>query len=141
MEDALRPPPRGTRRVLVATPLAESLARLDGIVHVIDSLFTKVQFYSPLTNLDAVHTAPVSKAAAARRAAIAGRSRPGHCFRLCTEAAFEVRKCGSVAGHLNSAILAHLHPSLSHSCCIVLVFSTLFIGDLATTTRAASAQA
>ena len=74
----------------MATSFAESHAALSDIVHVVDGMHARVHSYSPLTNLDAALLAPVSKAAAARRAAVAGRSQPGHCFRLCTEEVFEV---------------------------------------------------
>ncbi len=42
-----------------------------------------------LAGLDSLLVAPVSKASAAQRAGRAGRVRPGHCFRLCTEADFQ----------------------------------------------------
>ena len=104
-EDALRPAPRGVRHVVVATNIAESAATLDGIVYVIDSLFAKHHGYNPLVNLDCLLVAPISKADAALRAARAGRQRPGHCFRLCTEADFEVRRRAHREGHGSSGNL------------------------------------
>lgn len=41
-----------------------------------------------MAGLESLLVAPVSKASAAQRAGRAGRVRPGHCFRLCTEADF-----------------------------------------------------
>ena len=87
----LRPSPRGTRRVVVATSLAETAVTMEGVVYVVDCMFAKVAGYNPIVNLDCLLAAPISKAAAAQRAGRAGRLRPGHCFRLCTQSAFEVR--------------------------------------------------
>ena len=46
------------------------------------------QVYDPMTGLESLLVAPVSKASAAQRAGRAGRVRMGHAFRLCTEATF-----------------------------------------------------
>ncbi|KAL0047023.1 hypothetical protein WJX82_004418 [Trebouxia sp. C0006] len=77
--------PRGYRKVVAATNIAETSVTLEGVVYVIDSLFAKQQAYNPLTGLDSLLVAPISKASAAQRAGRAGRVRPGFCFRLCTE--------------------------------------------------------
>ena len=47
-----------------------------------------LQVYDPMTGLESLLVAPISKASAAQRAGRAGRVRMGHAFRLCTEAAF-----------------------------------------------------
>jgi len=86
-----KPSPRGVRRVVVATSIAESSVTIEGVVYVVDCMFAKVKGYNPIVNLDCLLAAPVSKAVAAQRAGRAGRQRPGHCFRLCTQSAFEVR--------------------------------------------------
>ena len=46
------------------------------------------QVYDPMTGLESLLVAPISRASAAQRAGRAGRVRMGHAFRLCTEAAF-----------------------------------------------------
>lgn len=80
--------PRGYRKVVAATNIAETSVTLEGVVYVIDSLFAKQQAYNPLTGLESLLVAPISKASAAQRAGRAGRVRPGFCFRLCTEEDF-----------------------------------------------------
>ena len=86
------PCPRNHRRVIVATNIAETSVTLEGVVYVVDTLFSKQRSYNPLVGLECLLVAPISKASAAQRAGRAGRVRPGHCFRLCTEQAFKV--CG-----------------------------------------------
>ncbi|KAL4419831.1 hypothetical protein ABPG75_006929 [Micractinium tetrahymenae] len=83
------PAPRGVRKVVVATNIAETSVTLEGIVYVVDSCFAKQRCYNPLTGLESLLIAPISKASAAQRAGRAGRVRPGHCFRLCTEEDYE----------------------------------------------------
>lgn len=83
------PAPRGVRKVVVATNIAETSVTLEGTVYVIDSCFAKQRCYNPLTGLESLLIAPISKASAAQRAGRAGRVRPGHCLRLCTEGDFE----------------------------------------------------
>lgn len=82
-------PPRGYRKVVVSTNIAETSVTIEGIVYVIDSMFAKQKLFNPLTGLEGLLTAPISKASAVQRAGRAGRVRPGHCFRLCTEKEYE----------------------------------------------------
>ena len=56
------------KQVVAATNIAETSVTLEGVVYVIDSCFTKQQAYNPLTGLDSLLVAPISKASAAQRA-------------------------------------------------------------------------
>jgi HrpA-like RNA helicase len=55
-------------QVVAATNIAETSVTLEGVVYVIDTLFAKQQAYNPLTGLDSLLVAPISKASAAQRA-------------------------------------------------------------------------
>lgn len=72
----------------MSTNIAETSVTIEGVVYVIDCMFAKQKLYNPLTGLEGLLTAPISKASAVQRAGRAGRIRPGHCFRLCTESEY-----------------------------------------------------
>eukprot|EP00879_Flechtneria_rotunda_P019658 GHRR01020655.1.p1 GENE.GHRR01020655.1~~GHRR01020655.1.p1 ORF type:complete len:477 (+),score=160.70 GHRR01020655.1:145-1431(+) len=82
---ALDPAPRGYRKVVVATNIAETSLTIEGVVYVVDSCYVKQRAYNPLVGLEALLVAPTSKASCQQRAGRAGRVRPGHAFRLCIE--------------------------------------------------------
>lgn len=90
--DVFTPTPRNTRRAIFATNLAETSLTIEGVVYVVDALHARQRAYDPLLDLDSLLTAPITRASATQRAGRAGRVRPGHCFRLCTREAFEVRR-------------------------------------------------
>lgn len=75
MDYALRPAPGGSRKVVLATDVAETAVLVPGITYVVD---TGVLSEDP--------AAMVSKEAALRRAAVAGgAASAGHCHRLYME--------------------------------------------------------
>ena len=76
------------RKIVVATNIAETSLTIDGIVYVVDPGFSKQKVYNPRVRVESLLVSPISKAAAQQRAGRAGRTRPGKCFRLFTEAAF-----------------------------------------------------
>lgn len=82
------PTPRGKRKVVISTNIAETSLTLEGIVYVIDSGFSKQKFYNPISDIENLVVAPISKASARQRAGRAGRVRPGKCYRLYTEEYF-----------------------------------------------------
>ena len=83
------PTPENTRKVVVATNIAEASVTIDGIVFVIDCGFVKIRAYNPKTGIETLTATPVSKASATQRAGRAGRTKPGKCFRLYTQQAYE----------------------------------------------------
>ncbi|KAI4155084.1 MAG: hypothetical protein L6R39_001288 [Caloplaca ligustica] len=82
------PAPENTRKVIVSTNIAEASVTIDGIVYVIDCGFVKLRTFNPQTGIETLTATPVSKASAIQRAGRAGRTRPGKCFHLYTEAAY-----------------------------------------------------
>ena len=82
------PAPVGTRKVILATNIAETSLTINGIVYVIDSGLVKARSYNPRIGLETLKVVPVSKAAARQRTGRAGRERAGKCFRLYTENTF-----------------------------------------------------
>ncbi|KAJ6766994.1 ATP-DEPENDENT RNA HELICASE [Salix purpurea] len=82
------PTPRGKRKVVISTNIAETSLTLEGVVYVVDSGFSKQQFYNPISDIENLVVAPISKASARQRAGRAGRVRPGKCYRLYTEEYF-----------------------------------------------------
>lgn len=86
---ALEPAARGVRKVVVATNIAETSLTIEGIVYVVDCCFVKQRAYNPIVGLESLLVAPTSKASCMQRAGRAGRVRPGHAFRLCTEESWQ----------------------------------------------------
>lgn len=80
--------PKGIRKCIVSTNVAETSLTVDGIRYVIDSGFCKLKVYNPKIGMDALLVTPISKANANQRSGRAGRTGPGFCFRLYTDHQF-----------------------------------------------------
>lgn len=81
------PAPKGSRKVIVATNIAETSLTVDGIVYVVDAGYSKVKVYNPKMGMDALQITPISQANAGQRAGRAGRTGKGVAYRLYTERA------------------------------------------------------
>ncbi|KAJ6644225.1 ATP-dependent RNA helicase DHX8 [Pseudolycoriella hygida] len=82
------PAPAGSRKVVIATNIAETSLTIDGIYYVVDPGFVKQKVYNSKTGMDSLVVTPISQAAAKQRAGRAGRTGPGKCYRLYTERAY-----------------------------------------------------
>jgi pre-mRNA-splicing factor ATP-dependent RNA helicase DHX15/PRP43 len=119
------PPPRTEggrpgRKCIISTNIAETSLTIDGIVYVVDPGFSKQKVYNPRIRVESLLVSPISKASAQQRAGRAGRTRPGKCFRLYTEAAFK------------KELIAQTHPELlcSNLSMTVLQLKKLGVEDL-----------
>ncbi|MFY9268323.1 MAG: ATP-dependent helicase HrpB [Candidatus Manganitrophaceae bacterium] len=83
---AIKPSEAGRRKVVLATPIAETSLTLEGIGVVIDSGFVRVPEFDPRSGLTRLTTKRISRASAEQRAGRAGRLGPGVCYRLWSEA-------------------------------------------------------
>uniref|UniRef100_H2YHV2 RNA helicase n=1 Tax=Ciona savignyi TaxID=51511 RepID=H2YHV2_CIOSA len=82
------PAPPGSRKVVIATNIAETSLTIDGIYYVVDPGFVKQKVYNSKTGIDQLVVTPISQAQAKQRAGRAGRTGPGKCYRLYTERAY-----------------------------------------------------
>lgn len=82
---AIQPAPPGTRKVVLATSIAETSLTIDGIRVVIDAGRLRVPRFDPRSGLSRLDTIPVTQDSADQRRGRAGRLEPGVCYRLWTE--------------------------------------------------------
>lgn len=78
---AFERPPRGVRKIVVATNVAETSLTIPGIAYVVDTGFGKIRAFNADTGLEALILQPISKASADQRAGRAGRVRAGTIIR------------------------------------------------------------
>ena len=78
------PTPKGARKVVLATNIAETSLTIDNIIYVIDPGFNKQNSYNARSGMESLTVTPISKASANQRAGRAGRVAAGKCFRLYT---------------------------------------------------------
>lgn len=83
------PAPQGTRKVIVATNIAETSLTVNGIRYVIDGGFAKMKVFNPRLGVDTFQVVPISQANAQQRAGRAGRTSEGFCYRMYTKEAEE----------------------------------------------------
>ncbi|KRY10739.1 putative ATP-dependent RNA helicase DHX35 -like protein, partial [Trichinella patagoniensis] len=101
--------PSGTRKVTVATNIAEASITIPGVVYVIDCGFVKMRALHPDTGIESLMIVPISQASAQQRSGRAGRIRPGKAFRLYPESEFDKLRAFTVPEiqriHLAPALL------------------------------------
>lgn len=68
---------RGTRKVVVATNIAEASVTIDGVVYVVDAGFVKIPAYDSSSGIETLVITSISQASAEQRAGRAGRVRSG----------------------------------------------------------------
>lgn len=107
-QDAIVPHPRGMRKVVVATSIAETSLTIEGITIVIDSGYSRVPKYDPRSGLTRLETVRVTRDAADQRAGRAGRLSPGICYRLWSEGSHQ----GLVATRQPEILEADLAPMI-----------------------------
>lgn len=83
------PPPDGSRLVILATNVAETSLTIPGIRYVFDCGRSKERKYDQTTGVQSFEIGWISKASASQRAGRAGRTGPGHCYRLYSSAVYE----------------------------------------------------
>ena len=86
---AIEPAPAGTRKVVLATNIAETSLTIDGVRVVVDAGLARVPRFDPGSGMTRLDTQRISRASATQRAGRAGRLEPGVCYRLWSEAQHE----------------------------------------------------
>ena len=79
---AIRPAPKGRRKVVLATNIAETSLTIEGVRVVVDAGLERRPRFSPRSGMSRLVTLPASRASAEQRKGRAGRLGPGRCLRL-----------------------------------------------------------
>jgi ATP-dependent helicase HrpB len=82
---AIAPAPKGQRKVVLATSIAETSLTIEGVRIVVDSGVARVPRYEPDIGLTRLETVRASRAAVDQRRGRAGRTESGVCYRLWDE--------------------------------------------------------
>ncbi|RKP20147.1 P-loop containing nucleoside triphosphate hydrolase protein [Rozella allomycis CSF55] len=80
--------PEGSRKIVLATNIAETSITIPGIRYVVDSGLAKIRGFHPKLGIESLLTQQISRASARQRSGRAGRMREGICFRLYPENVF-----------------------------------------------------
>lgn len=84
-QDRAIQPVSGRRKIVLATPIAETSLTIEGVRVVVDGGFARVPQFDPRSGLSRLTTVRVSRASSEQRAGRAGRLAPGVCYRLWSE--------------------------------------------------------
>ncbi|KAF2799511.1 P-loop containing nucleoside triphosphate hydrolase protein [Melanomma pulvis-pyrius CBS 109.77] len=84
------PTPHRTRKVILATNIAETSVTVPGVRFVIDCGKSKIKQFRNRLGLESLLVKPISKSAAIQRKGRAGREAAGQCYRLYTEKGYEI---------------------------------------------------
>lgn len=81
--------PRGQRKVILATNIAETSVTIPGIVYVIDCGFIKMNWYLADLQVNMLVVSPASQACCRQRTGRAGRIKNGKVYRLFTQEEYQ----------------------------------------------------
>ncbi len=109
-----------TRRIVLATNVAETSLTVPGIKYVIDAGLARVNRYSPRAKVEQLQIEKISQAAARQRAGRCGRVSNGICVRLYSEEDFNNRPEFTDPEILRSSLAA-----------VILRMAALRLGDVA----------
>lgn len=83
------PPPEGSRQIVLATNVAETSLTIPGTRYVFDCGRAKERRFDKESGVQSYEIGWISKASANQRSGRAGRTGPGHCYRLYSSAVYE----------------------------------------------------
>ncbi len=112
--------PHGTRRIVLATNVAETSLTVPGIRYVIDTGLARINRYSSRAKVEQLQIEKISQAAAKQRAGRCGRVAEGICVRLYDEQDFLQRPAFTDPEILRSSLAA-----------VVLRMAALRLGEVA----------
>jgi ATP-dependent helicase HrpB len=85
-DKAIAPPAPGTRKIVLATAIAETSLTIEGVRIVIDSGLSRLPRFDPKSSMTVLITEPAAMATVTQRRGRAGRTGPGVCFRIWDQA-------------------------------------------------------
>ncbi|CAH2049582.1 unnamed protein product, partial [Iphiclides podalirius] len=84
------------RKIIISTNIAETSITIDDVVYVIDSCKVKEKYYESAGGVCSLQCVWTSRACCQQRAGRAGRTKPGHCFHMCSKRRFNTLPLNSI---------------------------------------------
>ncbi|CAK1542369.1 unnamed protein product [Leptosia nina] len=84
------------RKIIISTNIAETSITIDDVVYVVDSCKVKEKYYESNGGVCSLQCVWTSRACCQQRAGRAGRTKPGHCFHMCSKRRFKTLPLNSV---------------------------------------------
>lgn len=125
-----RPAGGWTRRVVIATNVAESSVTIDGLTFVIDSGTELKSDFDSMKQMNILKTQQITQAQADQRKGRVGRTTPGVCYRLFTKETFKKMKKSPKVSILSEDMTANFLKYLASPRITNLLQLVQFIGDL-----------
>jgi ATP-dependent RNA helicase DHR2 len=94
-----------TRKIVLATNIAETSVTVPGVRYVVDCGKAKVKQYRARLGMESLLAKPISKSSAVQRTGRAGREGPGKSFRLYTEDSFKTLREADLPEILRNDVL------------------------------------
>ncbi|KAI1864288.1 hypothetical protein JX265_008659 [Neoarthrinium moseri] len=128
---AFQPPPtKFTRKVILATNIAETSVTVPGVRYVVDCGKAKVKQYRSRLGMESLLAKPISKSSALQRAGRAGREGPGQCFRLYTPETYDTLKDVDLPEILRTDVLGAVLTMKARGINDILSFPLMDFPDL-----------
>lgn len=84
------------RKIIISTNIAETSITIDDVVYVVDSCKVKEKYYESSDGVCSLQCVWTSQAGCFQRAGRAGRTKPGHCYHMCSRRRFNALALNSV---------------------------------------------
>ena len=102
---AIQPAVSGTRKIVLATNIAETSLTIDGVCIVVDSGLERRARFDPVTGMNTLELLRISRASADQRRGRAGRTQAGVCYRLWLASEHDLLAAQTPAEILESDLL------------------------------------
>jgi len=130
-QDAFLPAKKGfTRKVVLATNIAETSVTVPGVRYVVDCGKSKVKQFRPRLGIESLLAKPISKSSAIQRTGRAGREGPGKCFRLYTAGGYDSLRDADLPEILRNDVLGAILTMKARGINDVLNFPLMDLPDL-----------
>ncbi|KAI8965276.1 pre-mRNA-splicing factor ATP-dependent RNA helicase PRP43 [Daldinia sp. FL1419] len=136
-QDAFLPAKKGfTRKVVLATNIAETSVTVPGVRYVIDCGKAKVKQFRSQLGMESLLAKAISKSSAIQRTGRAGREGPGKCYRLYTSATYDSLKEADLPEILRNDVLGAVLTMKARGINDILSFPLMDFPDLESVEKA-----
>lgn len=119
-----------TRKIVLATNIAETSVTVPGVRYVVDCGKAKVKQFRSRLGMESLLAKPISKSSAIQRTGRAGREAPGKCYRLYTEETFNGLQQTDLPEILRTDVLGAVLTMKARGIDDVLAFPLMDLPDL-----------